>query len=241
MKNWLFILIVIPVFFSCQKEIKDDRVYMPVTVRFMAVAGSQPLEFGMLYQNQYGEDIIFSAFKFYIHQLKIGGYSIGTESHYLVDFNKADPAFSITGFVPEGNYSDLNFYIGVDSTRNFSGAQSGALDPLHGMFWTWSTGYIMAKMEGVSSFANTPGNAVEYHIGGFSGEQNVTKHIMLPATIESREGNELIINIKADALKWFGGESNISIADNPVCMTPGELAKSIAGNYYKMFSIETVQ
>jgi hypothetical protein len=61
----------------------------------------------------------------------------------------------------------MEFMIGVDSARNNSGAQTGALDPTNGMFWSWSTGYIMAKFEGTSAQSPAAANALKFHIGGF--------------------------------------------------------------------------
>lgn len=239
MKKWFYLILFFPVVVACQKDLKDDRKPMEVNVSFRPVSGNEPLEFGKTYINALGEDLTVTTFKFYLHNIRIGNYTLGNEDHYLADFN-ASPVFTVSGVVPESRYTEMSFIIGVDSVRNFSGAQTGALDPLHGMFWTWNSGYIMAKLEGHSSFASTLGNMVEYHIGGFSGEQNVIKKITLPLPAYTPQpGQPLSITVNADIMKWFGGESNISIAENPVCMTPGELAVKIAGNYYNMFSIET--
>jgi hypothetical protein len=69
--------------------------------------------------------------------------------------------------------------LGVDSIRNVSGIQTGALDPLKGMFWTWNSGYVMAKLEGSSESSNSAGNRFTYHIGGFRPGMNVLKTIDL--------------------------------------------------------------
>ncbi|WP_316930094.1 MbnP family protein, partial [Hymenobacter sp. IS2118] len=39
--------------------------------------------------------------------------------------------------IPVGDYQSVSFTVGVDSARNVAGAQTGALDPNNGMFWTW--------------------------------------------------------------------------------------------------------
>jgi hypothetical protein len=38
------------------------------------------------------------------------------------------------------NITAIKFLLGVDSLKNVSGIQTGALDPAKGMFWTWNTG-----------------------------------------------------------------------------------------------------
>ena len=69
--------------------------------------------------------------------------------------------------VPEGSYTEMSYVLGVDSTRNVSGAQAGALSTANGMFWSWSTGYIMLKAEGTSPNSGT--GSFSFHLGGFSG------------------------------------------------------------------------
>ncbi len=70
------------------------------------------------------------------------------------------------------------FLLGVDSLHNVSGAQTDALDPAKDMFWTWNTGYVMAKLEGNSPSSALVNNKYEFHVGGFSGKYNVLKKIL---------------------------------------------------------------
>jgi hypothetical protein len=202
-----------------------------------------------IYQNSSGEDYNIKSFRFYIHQIELLG--TGTvpavtpvSDHYLVDaFDVMSQSIQVTA--PVNTYNSISFIIGVDSIYNVSGAQDGALDPAKGMFWTWSTGYIMAKFEGTSPVSGQPGNRFEYHIGGFKGTDNVVKRIQLPfpsgTTLQVIQGKTARINITADANKWFSGNSIIKIADKPVSMTPGPLSKEIAENYYRMFTVTGVE
>ena len=134
--------------------------------------------------------------------------------------------------------------MGVDSASNCSGAQAGALDPMNDMFWTWNSGYIMAKLEATSPSSNQVNSKVEYHIGGFSGVNNVLKRITLslPATkfLVITKGKTSEIIVEADLYKWWQTPNDLKITDNPVCTTPGALAKKIADNYSKMFTIKDV-
>jgi len=45
------------------------------------------------------------------------------------------------------------------------------------MFWTWNSGYIMAKLEGTSPVSSQPNNKFEYHIGGFREPVNVVSKV----------------------------------------------------------------
>jgi hypothetical protein len=148
---------------------------------------------------------------------------------------------SIKLAVGSGRYSNLVFQVGVDSIHNVSGAQTGALDPAKGMFWTWNSGYVMAKLEGSSSVSNQPIHAMAYHIGGFREPNNTVTTINLPFP----QGKELEINdqevhelyITADINAWFSGPHPIHIKEIPTCTTPGILAKNISENYAGMFKL----
>jgi hypothetical protein len=129
----------------------------------------------------------------------------------------------------------IHFLLGIDSATNVRGIQKGVLDPVRGMFWTWNTGYVMAKLEGISSASTMPGKKFSYHVGGYAGNQNVIKSIDL--SIPASPENKIVLLV--DLLRWFNGPSPISIAQQPNCHSPGELAQKIAGNYQSMFSIQT--
>lgn len=246
--RWLLLLMM--VHFNCQKQIGKDidlSTNGNVVMEFKAVAGTQPLQFNTTYQNVFLEDYKVSAFKFYISslafkrstdQLKVPATG---EQYFL--YNAADSSSSRMNVqLPASEYDQLVFVIGVDSLRNVSGAQTGALDPANGMFWTWNSGYIMAKLEGNSTFSNQPNQSFEYHIGGFSGAYNVLKTVTLnlPSTMKLSSDKTSVIQIQADVASWFSSPNDIKISTTPVCTTPGVLAKQIADNYSKMFRVVSV-
>jgi len=218
-----------------------------VKISFVNTVKGKPLQLNTgSYANPFGEAYTVSKFKYYIsHVSLITGKAVffETESYHLVDESKPDDLhFSFA--VSAGNYTTLNFMLGVDSLHNVSGAQTGALDPLNDMFWTWNTGYVMAKMEGRSPQSKLVNNKLEFHIGGFMGENNVLKNITLnfpPGKILNiQEGKTSEIIIEADMDTWWQQPNDIKITNHAVCSTPGALAKKIADNYSKMFSIKNV-
>ena len=71
-----------------------------------------------------------------------GTWWIHPESYFLVDLSNDLSTTLDLGSVPSGEYTELSYTIGVDSLRNVSGAQSGALSTTNNMFWSWNTGYI---------------------------------------------------------------------------------------------------
>ena len=132
----------------------------------------------------------------------------------------------------------------MDSIDNISGAQSGDLDPGKGMFWTWNSGYIMAKLEGASSYSVVPDGNFTYHIGGFSGENKTMRSISLSTPqsqqITLKDNRITTILVNADIDKWFQGTHALSIASNAFVHSPGSLANLYADNYAAMFSIASI-
>ena len=62
---------------------------------------------------------------------------------------------------------------GVDSLLQRSGVMDGDLDPVHGMYWTWQSGYIQFKLEGL--LRDSAGERkLELHLGGFEGENKIS-------------------------------------------------------------------
>ncbi|MBL0145715.1 MAG: hypothetical protein IPP48_08115 [Chitinophagaceae bacterium] len=247
LKIILPLLVTLLAFVSCEQN-ADAPAPLQGTVKVTfsnKVKGTNLVLNTGSYINNTGETYSVKKFKYYISNVSVTNIdkaATEVESYHLIDqSNAASLSFSFTANAE--TYSHLNFIIGVDSLRNVSGAQTGALDPLNDMFWTWNSGYIMAKLEGTSPASAQVNNKIEYHIGGFSGPNNVLKkiNITLPITaqmlnIRANKTSEIFID--ADVDKWFS--NNISFATEPVCTTPGALAKKIADNYMNMFTVTNV-
>lgn len=237
---------------SCEK-IPDIGTVTPTgTVKFSIknMVNGVPLVLNSnTYTNPFGEQYTVSKFKFYLSNVSVTSVPINTFNgrYYLIDAGKPE-SLSFSFDAPVGTYNSFSFFLGVDSARNVSGAQTGALDPLNDMFWTWNTGYIMAKFEGNSPQSPVVNNKVEYHIGGFSGPNSVTSQVgfnIIPippvGPIEVRAGKTSEIFLEADVNEWWYGSFDLKFADNPTVMTPGPLSKSISSNYTKMFTVVEVK
>jgi hypothetical protein len=218
-----------------------------VKISFKNTVKGKPLELNTgSYTNPFGETYSVTKFKYYInHVFLLRGKAAFFEenSYHLVDESKPD-ALHFNFDLGAGSYDAITFMLGVDSLHNVSGAQTGALDPLNDMFWTWNSGYVMAKLEGKSPQSKLVNNKLEFHIGGFMGENNVLRNITLnfPAgkMLEIQEGKTTEIIIEADIDTWWQQPNDIKIAEHAVCSTPGTLAKKIADNYSKMFRIKEI-
>ncbi len=206
-------------------------------ISFHHFIGNQPLVLNDTATNIFGEKMVVRKFKYYVANLVIitvdGKRQTLPNSYFLID---ETDSLSKSIVLPQPNkaISSLEFILGVDSLRNCSGIQTGALDPLHGMFWTWNTGYIFAKLEGNAPAAQTAANGFTFHIGGFKKGENAIKTIQLPIQ-ENNSSKD--IQIKVDINAWFNGKEALPIANNPICHSPGKLALRFANNYAQMFTI----
>lgn len=254
MKTSIKILSILAIAFgltivSCKKDPNDPptQEYGTVTISIENMVGDSALVFNTKnYVNQNGDTFNVSIFKYYISNIKLIGNSetyIEPESYHLVDHSVSSSMEFTLNNVPVGDYTSMTFLIGIDSTRNVSGAQTGALDPGNGMFWSWSTGYIMAKLEGTSPQSPELGNAITYHIGGFSGANNSIQSAspsLGGATIQVTSTTTPEIHMRTDVLEWFKTPTTISFASSPKTTMPNSLAKSISDNYADMISVEEV-
>lgn len=216
-------------------------------ITFINTVKGEPIQLNTgNYTNPFAEVYSISKFKYYISDVTLSSSGINfrqQESYHLIDENNtASLSFSFS--LTTNTYQSISFLLGVDSIKNVSGAQTGDLDPLNDMFWTWNSGYIMAKMEGKSLQSKVVNNKVEFHIGGFSGTHNVLKKLQFNFSANQilqikKDGLSEII-IQADFDTWWQNPNDIRIAETPICSVPGALAKKIADNYSNMFTIKNV-
>lgn len=244
---------------ACQPEpVEPDPVppvYTPPTgnavlLSFENVVGADSLVLDqqLRYANLNGDSFSVELMKYYISNISftdnLGNTWYEPESYHLVD--AADPnslKFYIAN-MPAGNYVSVNFMIGVDSARNVSGTQTGALDPVHGMFWTWSSGYIMAKMEGRSPSSTQSFDLVIFHIGGFSGQyagQRWASPSFNSLTANVTGSTVPKIKLKADLNEWFQGPNIIDFSSMNNINTPGNNSVRIADNYADMFTVTAIE
>ena len=199
------------------------------------------------YVNALNQTYTISKFTYYIGQLKFNlddGSSFFIDDYYLVSEDEekvASKSISITT-IPEGEYESIEFILGVDSARNCSGAQSGALDPINAMFWTWNTGYIFMKLEGKSKFSTARGTILEYHIGGFKQLENCIRKVKIPFNqlVSIGKNNSVKIQLKVDVSEILKNPTTIDFSQTPVVNNPLN-ATIIADNYADIFQLIEVK
>lgn len=250
----------IAMFASCS----DDHTTAPdatktgsIILEFDNVVGDDEFTFNKEYTNAAGEKFTTTILKYYISNISLVT-STGTvytvpqdNSYFLVDESVPTSTKVKLTNIPEGDYKEVRYTIGVDSLRSTMPIEKrlGALD-MSGqgkdMYWDWNSGYIFFKMEGSSSAIKEEENNFRFHIGGFGGYSaqtiNNIKTVSLslgntPATVRSTIAPQ--VHILADILKVFSGNKTIELAKNPSYMF-SRSSVDIANNYMNMFSFDHV-
>ncbi len=205
---------------SCKKD-SDPEISGTgnINFEFEHRVGTQALQMNtQTYTNANGDDFKVTGFKYYLSNVtlvKSDGSKVKLpESYLLVDAADAPSRLQKLEKIPAGDYTGVDFIIGVDEPRNFAGAQTGALDPAKGMFWSWNTGYIFLKFEGTSSKSTQPSNQLFYHVGGAKDPANAVRSVSLtlPVALRVRADSEPDVHFIVDLAALFKGKMNISFA-----------------------------
>jgi hypothetical protein len=226
----------------------DTKKYGKVTITFNHYAGNEELVLNdSNYVNANGDSFTVSKFKYYVSNIVLknsdGSMFLEKESYHLIDNNKGGKYSLVIDSVPLGTYNAVNFVLGVDSLRNTSGAQTGALDPAFGMFWSWNQGYIFLMMEGNSPNSTAFNNSLIYHLGGFTQPYNCIRNVNPSFGVKDliiTEGNNSEIFVKTDLLKMFESPTLIKFAQTSEGMG-GAVAVTIANNCVNMFSVTSIE
>jgi hypothetical protein len=258
MKHVLYISLFLAVAFSsCTKETPSTynaNLKGRLSVEFDNIVGSSDLQLNTgSYINSTGEHFSVSLLKYFVSNFKLvksdgSVYTVPQDSCYFL-IDESNPAtHQPVLWVPEGEYTNLQFTVGIDSIRNTMDIsnRTGVLDPTGnaaGMYWSWNSGYIFFKMEGVSPASTQNGNIFQYHIGLFGGYNTPTlnniKNISLDLTARGvpqvKNTKSTNIHLTVDVLKMFSGTTPISIAANSVIMA-NPISANVANNYTAMFS-----
>jgi hypothetical protein len=216
---------------------RDAR--LPATeldIEISHVAGAAPLVLGSEITMPAGESLKVTRLQYYLSNLRLlrpdgSGWTPThdpktADGYWLVDLAKPDSQHVVINGAPAGEYSGIELLIGVDSARNGAGAQTGALDPALGMFWTWATGYIHFKLEGHSPASTERDQAVALHLGG-EGVQRSVFLSFAPKPLRLAPDLRSTVHLHADLDGLLGGETPLSFAKTALVMQAAE-GKAVA-------------
>lgn len=236
---------------SCKKdEIKVESPSLIINLEHVWGMTESPFTLNTDLVHPMTKDTLnFLTFKYYISNFKLkkedGSEWVHPESYFLVDLSDLkSTTLNFFDSIPNGTYTSLEFTLGVDSLRNVSGAQTGALAISNEMFWGWNTGYIMVRAEGTSPQSTATNNAFTFHLGGFAADKNiVTKKTIdlsaTPLTISTTKTGKIHMKVNPAKL-WHSSPVSVSTT-NKVHMS-GATAVTMATSFYNnSFSLHHVE
>jgi len=178
-------LIVLLTFNSCKK---DDPINEPIIVEdksgtfeieINATMNGEPVQGFTPFTNVNNHRATIEDFKFYLGAFKLKNpQGVSIDISGVAFFDLLNNVNSVKIKLPEGDYADLSFFVGVPDELNgtsnpdFSASiynQEHPLSIFNGMYWTWSTGYIFLKVEGKIDTSATQNQDFNrnyfYHVG----------------------------------------------------------------------------
>lgn len=230
-----------------------------LTLEFDNRAGAQKLALATTsYKNGSGEEFTVTTFNYFISNValkKSDGTIVKFPNQYFLIRQADEKTLTpVLKDVPAGDYKEITFLIGVDSTKSVSNIaeRTGVLDETSygtdNMYWAWNSGYIFLKFEGTSPVApaNSAGvKAFQLHIGGFGGRTAVTPNnlrtvtLSLPQQATVRKSIAPTIHLVSDITRVFDGVNKISLSATNMVHNPKD-ASPIADNYKSMFIVDHV-
>ncbi|OJJ20833.1 hypothetical protein BKI52_09630 [marine bacterium AO1-C] len=247
MRKYISLLAIITTLWTtgCQQNQDTSTPNTNVQLSFANEFGGQPLQLNTLYSTLLNDQLTLTTFNYYVSNIQLKKADGTTwkqeESYHLYktdDQNNGQFSINLQD-VPQGQYTELTFSIGIDPLRNSSGAQEGALDPVNGMFWTWKTGYMFVKSEGFYYQNGQKQGAWVYHTGDDASYQTIT--LSLNNVTLNSSSNQ--IAVKADVQKMFGGftgdatQLKAPTDGSSVSIRGGAQSVLISQNYRQMFSL----
>lgn len=242
-------MLILSILSGCTKDTSLESPGYRLRINVVPRVNGMGLVRDAVQTNSWGEDFNVDVFRIYLGNFALmdeGDVPVANfpDHYHLIDvYDSASLSIELKGNAKA--FRRLRFQIGIDSIRNVSGAQTGALDPLNGMFWTWQTGYIHAKFEGASVASPRPDKTFTYHIGGFRQEQDTKRVIELDLPVPNAWVLDRIgsteITMDMDINAWFSAVHDLPIAAQAQVMQPGPQAVKYADNYAWMFSLENIE
>ncbi|MEY3238354.1 MAG: hypothetical protein RI883_2455 [Bacteroidota bacterium] len=199
------------------------------SIQFIPFFNNLPLELGkknVLNDSTWFE---FSTCRFYVSNLSLlneGKLKEKVNEFYLIDIEEPTSFFIE---IKNGDYDEMSFSIGIDSTTNVAGILDGALDPINGMYWAWNSGYINFKLEGTSSESTEKNKSFEFHLGGYLAPYQTIQTVNLPI-----ENNAKDILIGFDILVFM---KEIDFNKTSNVMIPGSNAVQLSSILPSIFTV----
>ena len=180
----------------------------------------QAAALGTWYPLEKGDSLQFGRIRFYLGNIQLinNGRVVWMDSvaYHLLD--AGSPATLSISLDPPNkvDYDTMRFSIGTDSITNAGGVKGGDLDPMHGMYWAWQSGYINVQLEGHSNKSKDPKKEFQFHLGGFLPPDATIQFLEMPIKSTTSIDLALQLDVFFDAIDWDRGAHVMSPSNEAV-------------------------
>lgn len=245
MKPGLILLLLCTFFIACKPDQSDTQGVSDLIIKVNNSVGNQAVQYGqMIYMNNAGNKYKVNLLKYYLSNFVFtqeDGSQFRASNYELIDAFDSTTCYLQFKNVPQGKYTSLQFSVGIDSMRNHTGLQEDDLDPLHGMIWTWNTGYIFFKHEGQFLDANLSPQQLLYHFGTDKAYTQI--QLALPS-VDIRDASKTL-HIDFDLNALYNTPNEINFIDNNIheslSADDSKWMKEMQDNFKQSFSFIKVE
>jgi hypothetical protein len=224
---WLLLLVQFPL----QGQERGTSIESPVIpLEIQVILNNKALALGqMVFIPILNDSVQIDRLRFYLSDISVSNSSVNQENmgerFLLIDLENPSSLKRQLSLTKDHEWDSIHFKIGVDSATQMKGAQAGDLDPMHGMYWSWRSGYINFKCEGSSPICPARKNEFVFHIGGFQAPLNTIQSVTLPLHADT-------IVIQIDLTPLF---TDVSVEQNYQVMSPSAKAVNFANQLPSLF------
>jgi hypothetical protein len=250
-KNFLLVFVIGYFLQSCVKD-QPTCPELPtgsIEIELVHMWGNQPLTSNSTWLlDATGDSLNISDIKGLISNFQLSNYvQDKVQFDQVVYFKLSDPQSNkfVLKNIPDNSYTQLSFYLGLDSTTNHSDItiypKNHPLSVYRAggeMHWNWADGFIFSSVQGNYRDKNQT-KGFSYHIGM---DQNLVRSSVIFPDFHIT-GNARVVQIKVDWLEMLHDPYTIKIANQDVThSTSGDtLANQLSVNMSDMFSLLSVK
>ncbi len=210
------------------------------------------------YTNSNGETLTVNRFSYIVSNFKLTNsdgevFTYPSEDSYFIISEEDQQLKVVLNNIPEGNYTQVSFGIGVPMDRFLQGeeAQQEFWDYARtkNMTWAWIVGYKFINFEGTYTSPNlADANNFLVHIGSHGDALDNYREVTLnfPNTARVRTNATPDVHVVVDANHLLDGQNKFILADilNPSgtsqIMVDAERAPLVADNAMQMFEVDHI-
>jgi len=177
-----------------------------------------------------GDTIRIQSLKFYVSNIRFTKQNKeifkDPEIAHLLDASNPKSLNLMFNLPTNLDFDILQFDLGIDSLTNVSGALGNDLDPTNGMYWSWQSGYINFKLDGISKVCPTRNHEFSFHLGGYIQPYFALQKCSFK--ISNSRTIKLSLNLKSVLENLDLSKQNHIMSPNAAAV---ELSKIIANNF----------